>query len=331
MISIIIPVFNNTKYIQECLDSIANQTYGDFECIIIDDGSEMSAALYYDSICPDKRFKVYHKANGGVSSARNYGLERINGDYLCFIDSDDIVDRKYLEKLYSKITEYNADIVQCDLLRFCTNPSNKYCKIDGSLVLNGEDAWKKIGGTCWNKMFRSSIIGNHRFDESCDMFEDVKFVFGLIESADKCVFTEEVLYFYRVVSTGLLLNGSHKKYNDGISVTDYLLAYPAKIYPGLEEGFRSFKAGYHYSYCTWLVTARPSDWKEIFDQQRLLFIRYSNNEVPDSFLKKMLVNRPGCFCFVDGSVGKVKSFMTRTTISNIILLYIRRKIGIEKH
>jgi len=331
MISIVIPVYNNTKYLKACLDSIVNQTYGDFECLIVDDGSTAEAASYYDSICPDGRFKIYHKLNGGVSSARNYGLDRIKGEFLCFVDSDDIVDNQYLEKLHDYILKYDADMVQCGLSRFCTTPSNDCGQVHNSYVLSGEDAFKEIGGTCWNKMFKSSKIGNNRFDESCDMFEDIKFIFGLVESVHKCVFTDEVLYFYRVVPTGLLLTGSCKKYNDGISVTDYLLDYPAKIYPVLEEGFRVFKSSYHYSYCTWLVSARPSGWKEIFEKQRLLFIEYSNNEISGSILKKMLANHPLCFSFVDGIVGKVKSLMIGNSISNRLLLYIRRKLGIEKH
>lgn len=329
MISIILPVYNNTKYLKPCLDSIVNQTLSDFECLIIDDGSNAAASSYYDSVCPDDRFKVYHKENGGVSSARNYGLDRIKGNYLCFVDSDDILSKHYLEKLLGNLLAYDADMVQCGLSRFCSTPINSYHEEDSTRVLSGEEAWKLVEGVCWNKMFKKSIIGNHRFDESCDMFEDVKFIFGLVESVFRCVFTNEVLYFYRVVSTGLLLTGSHKKYMDGISVTDFMLNYPAIVYPGLKEGFKNFKANYHYSYCTWLVSARPDEWKKTFKQQRLLFIRYSNNDFSKSFLKKMLVNHPSAFSLIDGVIGKVKSLMTKNPLLNELLLYIRRKMGIE--
>ena len=114
LISIIIPVYNVEIYIEQCLDSIKKQSYQNFEVIIVNDGSQDNT----ESICKkiaqsDARFKYFSKENGGVSSARNFGLDNANGHYITFIDGDDWVDPNHLEILIKSITENNSDIAIC--------------------------------------------------------------------------------------------------------------------------------------------------------------------------------------------------------------------------
>ena len=107
LISIIVPIYNVEKYLRQCLDSIMNQTYQNFECLLINDGSpDNSANICREYVDKDSRFKYFEKENGGVSSARNLGIEYSKGEYITFIDSDDWVDSDYLELLYMKINEY---------------------------------------------------------------------------------------------------------------------------------------------------------------------------------------------------------------------------------
>lgn len=101
-ISIIVPVYNAEKTLHKCVDSIINQSYKDWELLLVDDGSiDRSALICDDYVKQDKRIKVFHKQNGGVSSARNVGLDNVKGEWVSFIDSDDWVEIDYLENLYS--------------------------------------------------------------------------------------------------------------------------------------------------------------------------------------------------------------------------------------
>lgn len=111
IISIIVPVYNVELYLRQCLDSILSQTFKDWECILIDDGStDSSPSICDEYVSRDSRFKVAHKINEGLSSARNEALKLAKGEYIGFVDSDDWIEPEMYEVLYSNIKEYNADI-----------------------------------------------------------------------------------------------------------------------------------------------------------------------------------------------------------------------------
>ena len=113
VISIIVPIYNTEKYLNECVDSIINQTYKNIEIILVNDGSTDNCLKICDEYAKkDKRVKVIHKENGGLSSARNSGLDILTGKYVCFIDSDDYVATTFVYDMFNLITKYNADIVE---------------------------------------------------------------------------------------------------------------------------------------------------------------------------------------------------------------------------
>lgn len=117
-ISIIVPVHQAEKFIRRCLDSIVNQTFSDWECILVDDGSiDLSGAVCDEYAEKDSRLRVIHQANRGVSVARQVALDASRGEYIAFADSDDWVEPKWLEKLYRKITGEGVDMVICDFER----------------------------------------------------------------------------------------------------------------------------------------------------------------------------------------------------------------------
>lgn len=110
--SLIIPVYNTSPWLNECLDSISSQTFSDWECICVDDGSTDDSLLILQKYqSKDSRFRVFHKTNGGVSSARNYGLEKVTGKYFSFVDSDDIISKYTLENWHFYIEKTNADVL----------------------------------------------------------------------------------------------------------------------------------------------------------------------------------------------------------------------------
>ena len=114
-VSVIVPIYNTEKYLSRCIDSILNQTFKDFELLLIDDGStDKSGEICDDYAKKDNRIKVFHKSNGGVSSARNLGLDEAKGDFIAFCDSDDWVSPDMYERLYKKAILFAADIIYCD-------------------------------------------------------------------------------------------------------------------------------------------------------------------------------------------------------------------------
>ena len=118
MISIIVPVYNSEKTLRECINSILCQSYCDFEVIIIDDGStDNSPVICREMAEQDERVVVIHVENQGVSHARNVGMKKSKGDYICFVDSDDTIKPDYLEYLYSNIVSSAADIVTCNFIQ----------------------------------------------------------------------------------------------------------------------------------------------------------------------------------------------------------------------
>ena len=111
LISVIVPIYNVENYLRMCLDSIQNQTYKNFECLLINDGSpDNSAEICREYVAKDSRFRYFEKENGGVSSARNYGVELAEGSFITFVDPDDWLEPNYLEILYLKMIEYGADV-----------------------------------------------------------------------------------------------------------------------------------------------------------------------------------------------------------------------------
>ena len=114
-VSVIVPVYNTEKYLRKCLDSLVNQDFSDYEIVIVNDGStDSSESIINEYVSKYDFIKSFAKANGGLSSARNYGIDKASGNYLAFVDSDDYVESNYLKELYESITKDKSDIAVCE-------------------------------------------------------------------------------------------------------------------------------------------------------------------------------------------------------------------------
>lgn len=199
-ISIIVPVYGVEKYIAKCIMSIKNQTFTDFECLIINDGTkDNSIEIALQTIKDDARFIIFNKENAGQGSARNLGIDNSRGEYIAFIDSDDWVEANYLKLMYEKIVEDDADICTCNVLykdinnnierKFKNNPKGYYENKD-YLMAN----WY-ISNFMWDKLFKKSIFYKIRFDTTLKTNEDVFILFELLYGK-KIVAVSEFLYNY---------------------------------------------------------------------------------------------------------------------------------------
>lgn len=206
-VSIIVPVYNVEKYIRRCLDSIAAQTFTDWECICVDDGTPDGSGKICDEYAEkDSRFRVIHKENGGVSSARNAGLDATKGEWVAFVDSDDWIEKETYETAYKTAIEKSADLVQWNVLNeyYCKTMEDTFFSIGAldkseviKLLLTGE-----IPGYVFNKMFKQKMFsdGKVRFEERITMCEDLFFCITSIFHSRKFASVDKCMYHYNLAN-----------------------------------------------------------------------------------------------------------------------------------
>lgn len=187
LVSIIIPVYNAQEYLDDCIKSVLGQTYKNFEVILIDDGSlDKSLKICNGYSEWDNRIIVIHKENGGVSSARNMGLDVAKGDYILFVDSDDYIAEDYIESHIN----FDADVVVSG-----TEKSGAYLKNE---ILKNEGEFVGFGGP-WKKLYKKELISNTRFREEIKIGEDIIFNLEILKK------TENIYY--------ITYDGYHIRYN----------------------------------------------------------------------------------------------------------------------
>ncbi len=204
LISVVVPVYNVELFLEHCLNSLINQTYKNIEIVVVDDGSTDTSGEICDNFAEkDSRIKVLHTENGGLSAARNVGIENSNGEYICFVDSDDWIDLNMIEQLYSAITLNGADYAVCGMkdefrdmpLAPSKTASWNYCGLKDALehILCDEDYY----GYACNKMYKKELMGNLRFDEKLLSCEDLDFVVKFTTACKNIAYTNEKMYHYR--------------------------------------------------------------------------------------------------------------------------------------
>ena len=229
LISVIVPVYKVEPYLHQCVDSILNQTFKDFELILVDDGSPDNCPAICDEYAKqDNRVKVIHKENGGLFSARNIGLDyafkNSNSKYICFVDSDDYIDNYFLEYLYNGIVDNHTDISYCCCFRFgFKDAPNKLIKYydyyNETIVVDAKIHFQKmikneIGGHVCFGMFSKDIIQNIHFP-NIKFREDLPFHCEILLKANYIFFINKPLYYYRVNYNSLTRAGTDsidKKY-----------------------------------------------------------------------------------------------------------------------
>jgi glycosyltransferase involved in cell wall biosynthesis len=205
MITIIVPVYNVEQYVSNCIESIIGQTYKELEIILVDDGSTDSSGHICDRYAQkDARIKVIHKQNGGLSDARNVGLDVATGEYIGFVDGDDFVSSTMYEKLLGIITSQEADLVICDYEEVRKNGYNPENQIedDGHIqIVEGNDVFDLVTSletkniVAWNKLYKKEIFSDLRY-ESGRLHEDQWIIPYVVEKCSRIAYTDAKLYYY---------------------------------------------------------------------------------------------------------------------------------------
>jgi glycosyltransferase involved in cell wall biosynthesis len=259
-ISVIIPVYNVAAYLNRCVQSIINQTYSNLEILLVDDGSkDQSGSLCDEWEQKDSRIKVFHKENGGLSEARNVGIDHATGQYLCFVDSDDYIHRDMIRVLYDNIHKTESDISMCEFRRVKDQTDmgeitvsehidvfEKKEPID--LLYQKVFLNKSTLIVAWNKLYRKELFDEIRYPVG-KFHEDEYVIHRILFEAHRLVYTPDAYYCYVQRDNSIMDTFSEKK------IWDALDAYEDRINFWKEHGLEDY---YRKAVQEWFYKAKKS-------------------------------------------------------------------------
>lgn len=206
-VSVIVPVYNTEKFLKECLDSILNQTYSNIEVILVEDGSLDSSLSILKAYQKDSHvILLENRSNKGVGYSRNRGIEHATGDYILFVDSDDLLSPVAIEYLVSALEKSNTEMSMCQYQTFfhsrLLNSKNHNGSFEVMDIEKDSYLLEVCGGACWAKLWKRTLLQDIRFPEGI-IYEDAPFTFPLMVKASKISFIREPLYYYRFNINGI--------------------------------------------------------------------------------------------------------------------------------
>ena len=242
LISIIVPVYKVEKYLEKCVKSILKQTYTNLEIILVDDGSPDKCGQLCDELAKiDDRIKVFHKENGGLSDARNYGVERANGEYIGFVDSDDYIHECMYEELYKAIKKSGTLIAECGVTRVYKNTLRPHYEgEDYFLVLDREEYLKeylknkRLYGSAWCKLIHKDLAKKIKFPTG-KIYEDAFYTLELLKTVDKYTLISGNYYYYYIRENSITTRSFSSKDMDYIEIMNKIEDYTLANFPIFKE------------------------------------------------------------------------------------------------
>lgn len=242
LISVIVPAYNVEKFIGKCIDSILRQSFKDFEVLLIDDGAKDSTPEICDACAKkDSRIKVYHKENGGLSDARNYGIDRMQGKYVTFIDSDDYVDSGYFEYLYGLITqEEDIQIAICGKKSVREDENASPDPETFHEIITGERAVQKMlcghgsGHSAWGKLYLADLWKTVRYPKG-KIYEDYATTYRVMALVDKAAWGNAAMYFYVQHIESIMHQKCSRRSLSLVDIADEETEFIVKKWPALKQ------------------------------------------------------------------------------------------------
>ena len=264
LISVIIPVYNVELYIQTCMKSVLRQTYTNLEIILVDDGSTDKSGLICDKYKKeDKRIKVIHKKNGGLSDARNIGIDLSSGEYITFIDSDDAVDPDYIEYLYKIITEKCCQISLCSFQLEFENKKKRYLMGNGKEeLLSTRECLEKIlyhdqiSVSACGKLYRRDLFNKIRYPKG-KLFEDVGTTYKLILMAPFISCGYKCKYHYFIRGNSITTGSFTPRKLDLLQQADQMAEDIVQQFPELYEASLRYKVWARFSTLNQMINVSP--------------------------------------------------------------------------
>lgn len=248
LVSIIVPIFNTEEYLDRCINSLIKQTYRNIEIILVDDGSTDQSSIICDKYGEaDSRVRVIHKANGGLSDARNAGLEICQGEYISFVDSDDYVDYRFIDILISNLSEYNADLCCCGRIRVEGDRTIESMTLPSAMTFDKESFLSAMlygqyaDEAAWDKLYKREILDGIQFPVG-EINEDIVAIPKAIEKCQTIVHCGKPLYYYvrtpNSITTSRYSVKQRVVYKHLIDLEKTLLL----DYPSLDSAIKTYQA-----------------------------------------------------------------------------------------
>ena len=283
LISVVLPIYKVEKYLEKCVESVIKQTYKNIEIILVDDGSPDNCPNLCDEYMKkDNRIKVIHKQNGGLSDARNAGINIAKGKYITFIDSDDYVDYDYVEFLYKAIKEANAQMsiashrVIYDSGKIIEKATNENSVLEPEKVLERILYDEGIDLSSWGKLYLTSLFNNVKFPKG-RLFEDSATTYLLVEQCDKIAIVSESKYNYIIRGESITTANFSPKKMDLITSTTEMTNYIKNKYPDLT---RAANRRLMYAYLSTISQLANSKTKYPKEQNELVqYIKENGNMI----------------------------------------------------
>lgn len=299
LISIVVPVYNVRNFLTNCLESILNQTYKNLEILLVDDGSKDGSGELCDELSSrDPRIRVFHKDNGGLSDARNFGIEHSKGDYISFIDSDDIISPYYVEVLYNMLSNANAEIsIGC--FSHCYNEDeliftkvDSFKKLDVNSAISSMLYQKEISVSACAKLFKRSCFDNIKFPIG-KLYEDSAIMYLLLDKANVIAYSESKIYGYFHRLNTITTRTFDTKNFDSFYISK-------EIYNYYKNDQKLKKPATSYYVCSAMRIYLNCDdyfkYKDKIDQVESVIKRYGNSVVFDSNAR--IKSRLGVFLYL---------------------------------
>ncbi|WP_430854679.1 glycosyltransferase family 2 protein [Enterococcus faecalis] len=277
-ISIIVPVYNVEKYLEKCVRSILAQTFTDFELILVDDGSPDSSGAMCDQFAKqDERVKVIHKENGGLSDARNAGIEIATGEYLGFIDSDDYIADDMYELLYTNIVKEDADLSICGIYdvyegKEPVEKQQQYIVLDKVAAMKMILEAKVVSVHAMNKLYKKEIFEDIRYPVGM-ITEDGAVILSILEHTEKIVIDTQQKYYYFHRANSISTNLFSKKDLDTINVWKENEKYILDRYPELSNVVHTRVCWANFIVLDKMVTSQLTEEEKIIQKEVISFLR----------------------------------------------------------
>lgn len=315
LISVIVPIYNVEKYICKCVESIINQTYKNLEIILVDDRSPDNCPKICDEYAQaDKRIKVIHKENGGLSDARNAGIKVAGGEYISFVDSDDYIEPNMIFDLYNCMITDNSDIASCGVN--WVDEDSKIIREDclrQHSVLSGKEAMKEllcdnmIKQYVWNKLYKASIINDIPFEKGkCN--EDVFWSYQVIGNTNQVSVLPKSCYNYLQRSNSIMGVGYSEKWLDALDANALRCDYIKKKYPDL----------YNLALFTYVCSC-------MYQLQCALKVK-SNKSISSNIINRIPLFKSGNI--YEGISGKQKLWLKMFCIMPVLTCKLRNSLGV---
>ncbi len=323
-ISVIVPVYKVEPYLHQCVNSVLAQTFTDFELILVDDGSPDNCGAICDEYAEkDSRVRVIHKENGGVSSARNAGLDAAAGNYICFVDSDDTIAPVFLETAYDRVMKDSLDLYMTGIARVNQKGElQKRYQLPDAIFCKEKlhpDVFVDLLRYCYtstscSKLYSRELLQNIRFDTDMCFGEDLKFVWTVLRRMPKIYAAPEISYFYYKNPNGLIATVTRDKCSSMRKLYHFIFQY--------DQEYWNRKDDTYFMFCRerWANDYSNTMNRIIADSHSSLAEKYAmfRTLCHDRFLRQALIrNRNGRLCFSDNLYFMLVRYTSKRMIKTV--------------